>query len=210
MNLGMDPKLMKAIFGAKKDEWAAPMEFRGGRVRICVTSVTPAHPASFEEARAELTTKILDERSSALAEEAARSLAAATGLDDLKKRAQAAGITVTESGSLRAEDAIPVVGQDRSVAKALLGSEVGKVAGPLKAKTGWVVAVVTERTPVDPAKFAQEKDRFYQQQRSQEATRLVDDFVSARRRELEAKNLIRLNEDLIKRLEPEARDERGA
>jgi peptidyl-prolyl cis-trans isomerase D len=202
LNLGMDPKLMKAVFGAKKDEWAPVMDFRRGFLRFSVTSVTPAHPSSFEEAKGQLQMKVLDDRASALAQETAKELAAATGLDDLKKRATAAGITVTESGSIRMEDAIPGIGADKTVAKALMGAELNTVVGPLKAKSGFVVAVVTERTTVDAAKFATAKDQFLKQQRSSEASRLVDDYVAQRRREIEPKNLIRLNEELIKSLEP--------
>ena len=212
LNLGMDPKLMKAVFGAKKDEWAPAMDFRHGILRFSVTSVVPAHPASFEEAKGQLQMKVLDDRASALAQVAAKDLAAAAGLDDLKKRAAAAGVTVTESGSIRMEDAIPGIGADKSVAKALMGAELNKVVGPLQAKTGFVVAVVTERTAVDAAKFAAEKERFLKQQRSSEASRMVDDYVAQRRQELEPKNLIRVNEELIKSLEPKTpeRPERQA
>jgi peptidyl-prolyl cis-trans isomerase D len=209
LNLGIDPKLMKAVFSSKKDEWSPALDFRKGLIRFCVTAVNPAHPASFEEAKAQIQNKLMEERAFAQAESVAKTLAAATGIDDLKKRAQAASLTVTDTGAIKLDDSIPGVGQDKAIAKALMASEVGKVTAPFRTKTGYMVAIVTEHTAVDPEKFAKEKDNFLKQQRSAEASRLIDDYVSNRRQELDAKKLIHVNEELVKSLEPKGKDERG-
>ena len=189
------------VFSAEKDVWQPPMEFRGGWIRFVVNSLEPEHPASFEEAKKDIREALLIERATGKAEEEARELAGISGPQDLMDRAATLGIETKETTPLRVIDLIPLVGKDRKVAQAFMDAEVGTIVGPLKHKDGWVVAVVTEHTAVDEKKFADEKEQFGATQQRRLAREWIQDYVALRRSELQAKNAILVNGELVDQLD---------
>ena len=201
--LGKDAKLSEAAFKAKKGEWSEPVVLSGDRwLRFKITGIEPAHPATFDEAKLELERTIRTERAKAMAESAARQLASSKDAASLEAAAKKENFQAQASGAINLSGTVPGVGPDKDVIKALLAGTPGSIVGPLNTANSYVVAAVTERTHADMAKFDKDRDEFARQRRRQAAEEYLQDYVAQRRAELEAKQAIHYNTDLIQRMEP--------
>ena len=202
--LGLNDALNKAIFEAAKGKWSDPFDMRGGIVRFCVTDIAPAHPATFAEAREGLERQIKEDRASAAARAAAATVAAAAkDAASLEAEGKKLSLATAQTGELAAKDYIPAAGvSDARAGKTLASSPVGAVVGPLAMKGGFLVAFVTEQKPADMAQFAKEHDKFARQQAQDTVSRILDEAVSRRRKELEDKKEISINTGLIKQMDP--------
>lgn len=203
-DLGQSDALSKAVFEAAKDKWSDPLDLRGGIVRFCVTEITPAHPATFAEARGGLEKQIKDDRALAAARAAAMAAAsAAKDATSLEAEAKKLSLATAQTGELAAKDFIPAAGvADLKAGKALMSAPIGKVVGPLELKGGFLVAVVTEQKPADMAQFAKDHDQFSRQQAQETVTRILDEAVARRRKALEDKKAIDINMGLVRQMDP--------
>ncbi len=201
---GLNDTLNKVIFEAAKDKWSDPLDARGGMVRFCVTEIVPAHPATFAEARDGLEKRAKEERAMAAARAAAMAAAsAAKDAASLETEAKKLSLATAQTGELAAKDYIPAAGTaDLKIGKTMMSAAVGKVVGPLPLKDGFLVAVVTEQKPADMAQFAKDHDKFAREQAQETATRILDEAVARRRKELEDKKAISINTQIIRQMDP--------
>ncbi len=209
--LGFDPELSKAIFATAQGAWSKVLPYRdGGVIRFKVTTIQPAHTASFDEAKNQLRQEIQNDRASAFAKTAASVLlAGAKDATSLEADAKKDSYTPQQVGPLTATDTIPNVGKDPEVNKAFLAAKAGDKVGPISTKTGWVVGIVTDRTNADMKKFEEDKDQFAQTQAGKVAEQWMNDYVERQRQALDAKKAIRFNESLIKEMEPASAKQAG-
>ncbi len=200
--LGKDAKLSEAVFKAMPKQWSEPVTVKKNWVRFKVTKVIPAHPSTFEEARSGLMKEIRDEKASEMAEQAAKTLLKdARDAKALEAAAKKMGLQARQTGLQNAKGYVPGVGQDRDLNKALLAAGKGDRVGPVKVKTGWVVAYVTDHQAADMKKFEADKTSFAKSQRDQIASRIMQDYVAQRMKQLEKEKAIHYNMKLIKQME---------
>jgi peptidyl-prolyl cis-trans isomerase D len=201
--LGRDPNLSEAIFKAEAGTWSEEKKVRDTYVRFKVLKVEPPHPAAFEEVRQDLERQWKDEKAFDIAKTKGDQLrAAATDAAALEARAKEGGLSAQASGLINAKGSLPGVGFDASLNEALLKAKVGEVVGPVKTKFAYVVGVVTERQAADLAAFEKTRGEFDRTERREAATQFLDDYLEARRKELEAEKAIQFNTTLIQKLEP--------
>ncbi len=201
--LGRDPKLSEAVFKAEPGKWSEEIKVRDFFVRFKVLKVEPPHPAAFEEVRQDLERQWKDEKAFDHAKTKAYQLrAAASSASALESEAKTAGLSAQASGLINAKGSLPGVGFHAELNEALMKASVGDVVGPVKTKFAYVVGVVTEKKPADLAAFEKERPSFDRTQRREAVTQFLDDYLEARRKELEAEKAIEFNTSLIQKLEP--------
>ncbi|MEW6756832.1 MAG: peptidyl-prolyl cis-trans isomerase [Acidobacteriota bacterium] len=201
--LGRDPKLSEAVFKAEAGKWSEEVKVRDTFVRFKVLKVEPPHPAAFEEVRQDLERQWKDEQAFEHAKTKAYQLrAGASSASALESEAKAAGLSAQASGLINAKGSLPGVGFDAQLNGALMKASVGDVVGPVKTKFAYVVGMVTERQAADMAAFEKQRPDFDRTQRREAATQFLDDYLEARRKELEAEKAIEFNTSLIQKLDP--------
>ncbi len=198
---GRNAALAKAVFNAASGKWAPPVKLGERWVRFKVTRVTPAHPSTFEEVKGTLAKALQKEEAAVMAKNAAISLALASkDSKALKKAARKNGYRVKEAASINVESSLPIVGPNIAIAKRLLAAKPGTLVGPMAVDKGWIVAFVTGHTHVDLAKFEKDKTKYGKTQRRKIAQNFIQDYVSQKRAELEKKNAIFYNMNLINKM----------
>ncbi len=208
--VGKDKTFQDAVAKAPQGQWSESLKTRDGIMRFKITSVVAAHPAKLEEAKAQITQNLRDEKALAMARVQAQALAAsAKDAASLESEAKKAGYAVQQTDFLKATDPIPTAGKAPEVNKALLAAKPNTLVGPIQAPNAWVVAFVTEHRAADMQKFAKEKDSFARTQRQKSSDQVMDDYVARRRAALEKENKISLNQDLMKQMEPGSGGQEG-
>jgi peptidyl-prolyl cis-trans isomerase D len=204
--MGRDPKLVAAVFKAPLNKWESfDMSKDSGAMKVLykVTAISPAHPATLEDVKADLEQKIkMDKQFEMARQSAVALLASSRDTATLEANAKNEKYSARASESLGAKDYVPNVGKNLVYAKACLAAKVGQAVGPFKTDTGYVVAYVTERTSADMAKFPDEKTNLRKSQGEEYARQLMDDYVQRERKTLEKSKAISINTVLVEQFEP--------
>lgn len=196
--------LLALTFDAKPNEWSGVVELAGSSVRFCVTEIKPPHPATFEEVKRDIMDNLRKEKLSEITKKAAFELKAlAKDPAGLEKEAKNRQFQVQDSNELAIEDPIPMIGKNRNVALKVFDSSVNDISGPFETKDGFALAALLEKSPADMKKFQAEKVVFAEEQARKEAQNYLDDYVTRKKLELEAKGLISVNQEILKRYEPQ-------
>jgi peptidyl-prolyl cis-trans isomerase D len=138
---------------AKGEVTAGPVVLQNGKAIIAsVVDVQPAHPASFEEAQAELKNKATqDKLNTILAAKATELADKAKSMDgDLEKAARSLKIELKTSSDVDQQGAIESVGTASSIAN-VFTSPIGTILGPQQVGGGRLVAKIISKTPADMA-----------------------------------------------------------
>jgi peptidyl-prolyl cis-trans isomerase D len=201
--IGVSKEVTDAVAALRKGEiTAGPVVLQGNKVVVAsVTDYQPAHPAAFEEAKADARNKATQEKLQALLTRKA---------DDLLKKAQALGgdlakagkeshIEVKTSMDVNRQAAIESVGSASSIPDAFT-KPVGSLFGPVTVPSGRVVAKVVAKTPANaaelPAQSASIRNELKQQQ-TRDRTALFEEGLKKR---LEQQGKLKVHQDVITRL----------
>lgn len=199
-----EPELLDKVFSAGTNQWSSIYEMPMSTIRFCVTKVTAPHPATFEEVKEDIKKKLKDEKVSAMVRKAAAELKAmAKDIKTFEDEAKKRSFQVQDTAELKIEDALPFAGKDKALCRKIFDGEVGQVTGPFETKDGCVLAYMMEKKPADLEKFRSEKIHFAESEAQKEAQNYLDDYVTRKKLELEAKGLISVNQEILKRYEPQ-------
>jgi peptidyl-prolyl cis-trans isomerase D len=197
-----DQALADNVFKAKTNEWSDITEMPMGSVRFCVTDITAPRPATFNDVKDDIKSTLKSERVAVLAKKAAYELKAsfkdAKSLDEDAKKRQ---FQVQDSNEIKVEDPLPLVGRDKKLARQIFDGAVNQVNGPFETREGYCLSLLLEKNPADMQKFKTEKAGFIEDQAQKEAQTYIDDYLSRKRQELDAKGQIIINKDVLSKYE---------
>jgi len=166
-----------------------------------VTDIQPAHPATFDEAKAEAHTKAAKEKLDKLLASKAAELAAAARANggDLAKAAKVMKIDVKNSGDVDRQGAIEGVGTASTVPDAFT-KPVGSILGPQSVTGGQLVAKVVSKTPANlndlPAQMTTIRNEIKQQKQRDRAQLFQEGLKS----KLTADGKLKIHQDAINRI----------
>jgi len=201
--VGVSREFNDAIAPLRKGEvTAGPVVLPGGKVVLAsVTDYQPAHPATFEEARAEARNKAgQDKLQAVVASKANELLSRAQALGgDLEKAGKEMKIEIKTSTDVDRQGAIEGVGQATSL-EAAFSKPVGSLIGPVSVPGGQVVAKVISKTQADISGIPAQMESIrgdLKQQKIRDRTQLFEDGLKKR---LEQEGKLKVHQDVLNRL----------
>jgi peptidyl-prolyl cis-trans isomerase D len=201
--LGVSRDFDQGVSGLHKGEiTSGPVSLQNGKAAIAeVTDIQPAHPATFDEAKAEAHSKAAKEKLDKLLAAKAAELAAAAKANggDLAKAAKEMKIDVKNSGDVDRQGAIEGVGTASTVPDAFT-KPVGSILGPQSVTGGQLVAKVVSRTPANvndlPAQMTTIRNELKQQKQRDRAQLFQEGLKS----KLTADGKLKIHQDAINRI----------
>jgi peptidyl-prolyl cis-trans isomerase D len=201
--IGVSKEFDEAVSLLHKGEvTAGPVALASGKAVIAeVTDVQPAHPASFEEAKADARSKAAKDKLDKLLVVKANELVAATKANggDLEKAAKELKIDVKNSGDVDRQGAIESVGTASTIPDAFT-KPVGTILGPQSVTGGQLVAKIVARTPASinelPAQLNAIRDEL-KQQKQRDRAQLFQEGLKSR---LLADGKLKIHQDVINRI----------
>jgi peptidyl-prolyl cis-trans isomerase D len=200
--IGVNREFQDSIATLKKGEVSQPVAAPGNRMIMAViTGEFPAHPASFEEAEAQLGPALAYDKASRLTVQKADELAAKVKAmnGDLKKAAQAMGLTVVEAPAFSRNGAIEGLGSPDAIPE-LFTKPAGTVFGPTVIGGYRVVGKITERIEANMADLPAQADGIrddIKHTKARERNALFEDGI---REQLLKDGKIKIHQDVMKRL----------
>src|SRR5262249_40287963 len=116
--IGVNRDFEEAVSTLKKGEVSQPVAAPGNKMIVAViTDVFPAHPASFEEAESQMRPSLVQDKTNRLVTQRGEELAAKVKAmnGDLKKAAQAMGLTVVDAPEFTRNGAIEGLGSPDAI-----------------------------------------------------------------------------------------------
>ncbi len=201
-DVNSQPQLTNAVFSAPKGSVTDVIDLgnQGKDAFALITNIAPAHQADYAEVQDQVLTAYTNAESNRLADEAAKSAAAAARKgESLEALAKQYGGQLKTAAPFTIDGAAEGIGAATTLAAAFKG-KVGDIIGPISAPTGQVVCKVSEKIPADMSQFAQNKDSIMQsltQQRQQLQQPLFRNSVVS---ELRRRGKIKVNQGAIERI----------
>jgi peptidyl-prolyl cis-trans isomerase D len=199
--LGAAAELDQRIFTLTKDEIGTAIQVDRGHVVPMVTDVQPAHPASFEEARAMVATDVRTEK--------ARELATGKGNQvqellksgtDLAATAKAVGAEIKTSELLARGAPLPEYGSLSDFDNEMFTLPVGKPGTPSTIAGKTLAFVVKERQDINPEEMKKTTEtvraRLLQPKRDQYFAAYIQEV----RKTMEASGDVEINEAIVTQL----------
>jgi hypothetical protein len=196
------PQVMNAVFAAPKGGVTDVIDLgtQGKDAFAVIMGVTPARQAEYAEVQDQVLTNYTNAESARLAQEAAKSAAAAARKgESLAALAKQYGGQLKTAAPFTIDGAAEGIGAASTLAAAFKGN-VGDIIGPVTSPTGQVVCKISEKIPADMSQFAQNKDSIIQsltQQRQQLEQPLFRDSVVS---ELKRRGKIKINQTALDRI----------
>jgi peptidyl-prolyl cis-trans isomerase D len=197
-------EVSSAIFAARKGEvtQVVALDNPPKAAYGIVTTITPAHPATFEEVKQQVVSQYTTEQANQLMMDAAKKAA-----ERAKKGESLEAIAKSEGGQLKTAQpfasmgAAEGIGAASTVADAFAPStKVGDAFGPLVQGESAFVYKVTEKDPADMSKFPQNRDNMIQaikQKKGEVQGALFGDSIVA---DLKKHGVIKINTQTIQTL----------
>jgi peptidyl-prolyl cis-trans isomerase D len=201
--IGVSKDFDDAVASLRKGEvTSGPITLQNGKAVIAtVTDVQPAHPASFEEAKADAKIKAgKDKLDKLLASKAAELVARTQALGgDIEKAAKELKIDLKTSTDVDRQGAVEAVGTASTIPDAF-SKPVGTILGPQTITGGQLVAKIVSKTPANlaelPAQMASIRDEL-KQQKQRDRAQLFQEGLKSR---LVADGKVKIHQDVISRI----------
>jgi peptidyl-prolyl cis-trans isomerase D len=200
--IGVNREFEDSLAGLKKGDVSQPVSAPGGRmIMAVVTNILPTHPATFEEAEAQVRSAYLFDRATKLGAQKADELAAKVKAmnGDLKKAAESMKLTVVEAPPFSRNAAIEGLGSPDAIPETFT-KPVGTVFGPTMIGSFRVIGKITARIEPNmaemPAQASAIRDDI-KHTKARERNALFEDGV---RQQLIKDGKIKIHQDVLKRL----------
>jgi len=201
--IGPSKEFYDATAALRKGEvLAGPVVLQDGKALFAeVTDVQPAHPANFEEARADARSRAAQDKLTKLIADKANELVSKTQSmgGDLEKAAKSMGIEVKTSADVDRQGAIESVGTASSVPDAF-SKPVGTVIGPVSVSGGRMVAKILSKTAANMAELPSQAQAIRSELRQQRARDRAQFFQEGLKERLKADGKLKIYQDVINRL----------
>lgn len=165
-DVGSQQDVSNALFGAHKGEVTQVITLDNPPKSAygIVTSITPSHPAKFDEVKAQVTSQYTTEQAHQLMTNAAN-----TAAQRAKKGESLEAIAKSEGGTLKTAQPFTIMGAAEGIGAASAvadafapSAKVGDAFGPLVQGESVFVYKVTSKDPADMSKFAQNRENMIQ------------------------------------------------
>ncbi len=200
--IGVNRDFEEAVSTLKKGEVSQPVAAPGNRMIVAViTDVFPAHPASFEEAESQIRPALVQEKTNRLVTQKGDELAAKVKAmnGDLKKAAQAMGLTVVDAPEFTRNGAIEGLGSPDAIPE-IFTKPAGTLFGPTMVRPYQVVGKVTARIEPNLAELAAQTDAIREDIKRTKARERNALFEDGLRQELMKEGKIKIHTEVMKRL----------
>jgi peptidyl-prolyl cis-trans isomerase D len=201
--IGVSKDFDEAVAALRQGEvTSGPVSLQNGKAALAtVLSIQPAHPSTFEEAKADARTRAGKEKMDKVLADKAKELAAkVTALGgDLEKAAKEMKIDLKTSSDVDRTGAIEAVGTASTIPDAFT-KPVGSIFGPMPVTGGQMVAKLIAKTPANivdlPAQMNAIRDEL-KQQKQRERAQLFQEGLKSR---LTADGKVKIYQDAINRI----------
>jgi peptidyl-prolyl cis-trans isomerase D len=201
--LGPSKEFDDAVAPLRKGEvTAGPVSLQNGKAAVAVvTDVQPARQSTFEEAKADVKTRLTSEKVNKIISDKARELAtrAQSMGGDFEKAAKSLNIEVKTTGDLDRNGAIESVGTASTIPEAFT-KPVGSVLGPVTVAGGQFVAKLVARTEAQVAGMAAQSGAIREEIRQQKQRDRAQMFQEGLRDRLTADGKLKIHQDVINRI----------
>jgi peptidyl-prolyl cis-trans isomerase D len=152
----MVPEFEQAAFSAKPGDIVGPVKSAFGYHIIQVTEDRPAGVTPFEEVSQAIAEQLAEPRQrQAVSTRAQQLVGALKDPAKFEEAARAQGFIVRDAGVILPGSEVPGLGPQPSISQAVLGTQVGQIAGPVMIPQGAVVLKVTGDFPASRIGYEQ-------------------------------------------------------
>ena len=201
--IGVSKDFDDAVAALRKGEvTSGPVSLQNGKAVIAtVTAVEPAHPSSFDEAKADAKSRAGKEKmDKVLADKAKELIAKVNSLNgDLEKAAKEMKLDLKTSQDVDRQGAIEAVGTASTIPDVFV-KPVGSIFGPQAVSGGQMVAKLVSKTPANivdlPSQMNAIRDEL-KQQKQRDRAELFSEGLKSR---LTADGKVKIHQDVIDRI----------
>ncbi len=201
--VGNSKEFNDAVAALRKGEaMAGPVVLADGRAVVAsVTDVQAAHPAAYDEARAEAKTRAGQEKLNSLIQDKVTLLVSKAQQynGDLEKAAKELKLEVKTSADVDRQGAIESVGTASSIPD-VFTKPVGTLLGPSTVNGGRLVAKIVAKTPADTATLAATSDAIRTELRQKKSRDRAQLFQEGLKERLKADKTLKIHDDVIQRI----------
>ncbi len=200
--IGVNKDFEQSIAGLKKGDVSQPVALAPTRNAVAViTNVIPTHPATFEEAQAQIRQALEQQKVVQLVTKRADELVAkAKAMNgDLEKAAKAMGLEAKAPPAFDRHGAVEALGQATYISE-VFDKPAGAIIGPVSVPGGRVVAKVVAHVPADMSQFAAQRSSLRDGLKSQKARERDELFEAGLRQQLIKEGKVKIHQDVVNRL----------
>ncbi|HZI63332.1 MAG TPA: peptidyl-prolyl cis-trans isomerase [Thermoanaerobaculia bacterium] len=207
----MIPEFEEAAFSAQPGQLVGPIQTDFGYHLIRVEERRAGGVAPFDEVKAQIVSRLRQERALAAAEAKAKEVHAQLAAKEVVTRADLEALAAAESSSLSlqttpafgADDPVPGIGRGTPFSAAAFALGPGKVGEPQRTPRGWAIPLLNETKPPRLPEFAEAEAKARQAvEREQREARALRELEAARSKVSGGKAL----DEVAKELGVEVRD----
>ncbi len=200
--IGVSKPIDDSLAGLKKGDVTQPVTLTGDKLAFAsVTGVDVPHPATFEEVKSQVQSKLSGDKLARLLDQRAKELLDKTKSmgGDLEQAAKSMGLEMKTPAEFDRQGAVEGIGSGGLLGEAF-DKPAGHVFGPITAQGSRVVAKVLQQIPPDmngmAAQSASIRDEI-KQKRGRERTTLFEEGVKTR---LEKDGKLKVHQDVVNQL----------
>jgi peptidyl-prolyl cis-trans isomerase D len=200
--VGASADFDQAIAGLKKGDISQPVSPAPNKIAIAeVTSVVPAHPATFEEVKSQVHDAMVNFRLSKTVRDKSTELsnAARANGGDLGKAAKAMGLEVKTTEPFKRQGSVDGLGSANYFEQAF-GDAVGAVLNPIPMADSTVVVKVVQRVGADMSKLQEQRGQIVESLKGEKARERNTIFEAGLISELERQGVVKLHPEVVQRI----------
>jgi peptidyl-prolyl cis-trans isomerase D len=200
--VGASADFDQAIAGLKKGEVSQPVSPAPNKIAIAeITSVVPAHPATFEEVKGQVRDAMVNFRLSKIVRDKSTELsnAARANGGDLAKAAKAMGLEVKTTEPFKRQGSVDGLGSANYFEQAF-GDAVGTVLNPIPMADSTVVVKVVQRVDADMSKLPEQRGQIVESLKGDKARERNTIFEAGLVSELERQGVVKLHPEVVQRI----------
>jgi peptidyl-prolyl cis-trans isomerase D len=182
---GVGMGLSTPAFSLKKGEVSQAVQIPQGWAIVYVKDVIPAHVPELKEVEPKVRTAVVNQKLQQMTlkalEDAKRQIAQGKTLDQV---AQELGVKATETPEFGGQAAVPGIGYNPELTKAVMALQTGQVGGPIADAQGGLLFQVTDRKGWDPKQYAANREQTRSTLLQQKVREIEGALIQQREREL--------------------------
>jgi peptidyl-prolyl cis-trans isomerase D len=182
---GVGLGLSTAAFALKKGEVSQAIQLPQGWAIVYVKDIIPSHAPELKEVEQKVRTALLNQKLQQMTmkalEDAKRQIAQGKTLDQV---AASLGVQAKETPEFGGQAAVPGIGYNPELTKAVMALQTGQVGGPVADAQGGVLFQVTDRKGWDPKQYAANREQTRSTLLQQKVSSVEGSLIQRRQREL--------------------------
>jgi len=201
--IGVSKDFDDAVAALRKgDVTSGPVSLQNGKAVIAtVTAVQPAHPSTFEEAKADAKSRAGKEKMDKVLADKAKELVAKVNAlgGDLEKAAKEMKIDLKTSLDVDRQGAIEAVGTASTIPDVFI-KPVGTIFGPQSVSGGQMVAKLVSKTPANIVDLPSQMNAIREELKQQKQRDRAQLFSEGLKAKLTADGRVKIHKDAIDRI----------